>query len=593
MATSQISSMILLFRYMKPFYNKLAVNIGFSIGNKVLDLMPPLLVAWVIDSVSGNAPLWIQQLVGTDNPWHLALFLSFLAVLIFGLESIFQWAYQLGFQTMAQELQHKLRIDTYEQLQKRETAFFEDHRLGNTMAIVNDDVNQLERFLNTAFNELVQLGVTVVFASAIMMATSLPLAMFSVVPIPIVVLGSLYYQQKISPKYAAIRDRVGAINSRLENNISGMAVIKSFTAEAFELQRVKEESEAYLQANLAAIKWNTLYVPVIRMAIAFGFAGVLLLGSYWILNGADFLSIGQLVLFSMMIQRLLWPLTRLGAMIDDFERAKASANRVFNLLHTESTIQDSEKPEVIDRLSGDIIFEDVCFSYNHSTPVLKDISFHIKPGETVGIAGKTGSGKTSLVKCLLRLYECQSGRISFDDFSIKDIALNSLRRNISLVSQDIYLFHGTVFDNIAYGIDNASKDSVVEAAKLAELHEFIQSSPNGYDSIVGEKGIKLSGGQRQRLSIARAILKNAPIMIFDEATSSVDTETERAIQANIQLLTAGKTALVIAHRLSTIKKADRILVLEEGLIIEDGTHDLLLKTGGVYADLWAIQVGEG
>ena len=582
-----------LFSYMAPFYGKLYVCIANSTANKILDLMPPLLVAWVIDSVAGNAPVWIKAFIGSEDPWHLALFLSLLSVLIFGFESLFQWAYQYGFQSLAQQVQHALRVDTYKQLQQRETEFFENHRLGNTMAIINDDVNQLERFLNTAFNEIMQLIVLVIFSAYVMVTTSLPLALFSLLPIPFIVFGSLYYQKKISPKYAHIRDKVGRLNSRLENNISGIAVIKSFTAEQFELERVKEESHAYLKANLAAIRLNTLYVPIIRMGIAFGFAGVLLLGAYWILDGSDFLSIGQLVLFSMMIQRLLWPLTRLGAIIDDYERAKASSKRVFDLLHTESSIKNVPNPVHIQRFNGDIRCEALGFSYQGQLePIFKDLTFHIKAGETVGIAGKTGSGKTSLVKLLMRLYDANSGNLFYDDVPIKQLCLNDLRRNIALVSQDIYLFHGTILENIAYGIDSVEKEAVIHAAKLAELHEFIMASPNGYDSIVGEKGIKLSGGQRQRLSIARAILKDAPIMIFDEATSSVDTETERAIQVNIQRLTQGKTALVIAHRLSTIRHADRIIVLDKGHISETGSHDDLIKQGGLYHELWSIQLGD-
>lgn len=580
-----------LFGFMRPYRGRLVLSLASSTANKILDLMPPLLVAWVIDSVGGNAPKWIIQITGSNDPWRLAILLSSLAVIIFALESLFQWGYQYGFQTLSQLLQHDLRLKTYAHLQERETAFFEDQRLGNTMSILNDDVNQLERFLNSSFNEIVQMGVLVLFAGAVMMLTSLPLATFALIPLPLIVIGSLYYQRRISPKYLRIRQAVGSLSSRLENNISGIAVIKSFTAESFEYQRVEAASQDYLNANLAAIRVNTLYVPIIRMGIAFGFAGVLLLGSYWILNGATFLSLGQLVLFSMMIQRLLWPFTRLGSVIDEYARAKASAERIFGLLATKSKIQNPKDPKTVS-FTGAISVQNLVFSYREDqAPILNGLDFTIKANETVGIAGITGSGKSSIIKCLLRLYDAQSGDILFDNISIRSLSLNSLRSQIALVSQDIYLFHGSIFENIAYGIESAQMDDVVKAAKLAELDEFIMSCPDQYHSLVGEKGIKLSGGQRQRLSIARAILKNAPIMIFDEATSSVDTETEREIQSNINRLAQGKTALIIAHRLSTIRHADRILVIDKGKILEEGHHDDLIKQKGTYADLWNIQTG--
>lgn len=581
-----------LFSYLRPFKTHLSLSIFASALNKGLDLMPPLLVAWVIDTVRGEAPSWILSVTGSQDPWNLAVFLSVLGVLIFVLESLFQWAYQYGFLTLAQNVQHQLRVDAYDHLQHREMAFFENHRLGNTLSILNDDVNQLETFLNTIFNELIQLVVLITFATAIMFSTSWPLALFALTPIPFVLAGSLYYQKKISPKYQAVRNAVGSLNSRLENNIAGIPVIKSFTAEAFELFRVQKSSRNYQEKNFDAIRLSTLYVPLIRMAVAFGFGGVLLIGSYWILQGESFLTVGELVLFSMMIQRLLWPLTRMGAVLDALERAGASARRIFGLIDTPSPIQDPAIPAESPTLTGELCYDNVKFSYSPDLPILKGLSFKVKAGQTIGIAGTTGSGKSTLIKTLLRLYDIQSGQITFDGIPITQLRVKDLRSQIALVSQDVYLFHGSIFENIAYSLPDVSLADVQKAAELAELDDFVESLPNKYDSIVGEKGIKLSGGQRQRLSIARAILKNAPIIVLDEATSSVDTETERAIQKNLDQLTTGKTALVIAHRLSTIRQADHILVLSEGQVEESGTHDALIAKKGTYADLWSIQTGE-
>lgn len=585
--------MVRLFGYLRSYRGRLGSATSASVLNKVLDLMPPLLVGWVIDSLRGKPPGWIASLAGTRDPWSMALVLSGLSVVIFFFESLFQWMYQAGFMTLAQRVQHDLRMDVYNRIQEREIAFFEEHRLGEILAMLNDDVNQLERFLNTGFNELVQLAVLFVFAFAVMFPISWQLSLVAVAPVPVIFWGSLLYQRRIQPRYRRVREGVGGLASRLENNLAGIHVIKSFTAEAFETERVRRVSEEYQRANFEAIRLSALYVPLIRMAIVAGFAGVLLIGSYWILNGSGIITVGELVLFSMMTERLLWPLTRLGTTVDDFERARASARRAFGLLDTGPAIQDPEHPEPLGRVRGEVVFDRVEFRYarGRDEPVLRNLSFRVAPGETIGIAGPTGAGKSTLIKLLLRLYDVTGGAVRLDGHDVRNVTLADLRRNIALVSQDVYLFHGTVRENIAYSSD-APLEEVVRAAKLAQLHDFVAGLPQGYDTLVGERGVKLSGGQRQRLSIARAIVKDAPLLILDEATSSVDTETERAIQENLKTLTAGRTALIIAHRLSTIRHADRILVLRDGALAEEGTHDELVARGGIYADLWHVQAGE-
>lgn len=583
--------MLELFKFLRTYRGRLWFSTLASIANKILDLMPPLLVGWVIATVSGQIPNWIRYFVDAGNPWHIAIFLTILAILIFGVESITQWMYSYGFMTLAQHAQHDLRIATYQQIQAREIAFFERHRTGETMSMLNDDINQLERFLNAGCNDLIQLGTLTIFACVVLFTISWQLALIGMAPIPVIIWGSLLFQRHIAPRYHKVRETVGHLASRLENNLGGIIVIKSFTAEKFETDRVKCSSNEYRKANKHAIKLSTIFIPAIRMAIALGFGGVLLFGSYWVLKGEHGLTVANLVVFSMMIQRLLWPLTHLGSTLDEYERAKASAKRTFGLLHTQPTIQDPPSATPLKRAIGKITFEHVHFHYEVKQPILKGLHFIIKPGETVGIAGQSGGGKSTLIKLLLRLYDVEKGSIKIDDIDIRNLTLFDLRRNIALVSQDVYLFHGTIQENIAYGLENISLEHIVNAAKLAQLNHFVSSLPNGYDTLIGERGVKLSGGQRQRLSIARAILKDAPILILDEATSAVDTETERAIQQNLRQLTAGKTALIIAHRLSTIRDADRILVLHEGHIIEEGHHDDLVNLGGSYAELWNVQCG--
>jgi ATP-binding cassette subfamily B protein len=584
-----------LFGYLRRYRLSLWLASGASVLNKILDLMPPLLVGWVVDALRGAPPSWIVRLAGTSDPWRMAVALSCLAVVIFAFESLFQWAYQAGFMRLAQRVQHDLRLEAYQRIQSREMAFFEDHRLGEILAMLNDDVNQLERFLNTGFNELLQLAVLIVFSVAVMMPISWRLTLVGMGPIPIILWGSLLYRRRVAPRYGRVRAGVGGLAARLENNISGIQVVQSFTAEAFETERVRAASEEYRQANFAAIRLAAVYTPLIRMAIVLGFAGVMLVGSYWVLDGSGTITAGQLVLFAMMTERLLWPLSRLGTTLDDFERAMAAARRSFGLLDTPPAIQDPERPRLLGRARGEVVFDQVAFRYPRGaapSAVLRDVSFRIAPGETLGVAGPTGAGKSTLVKLLLRFYDVTSGAVRIDGRDLRELSLEDLRHNVALVSQDVYLFHGSIRENIAYRTRGAAAAAVERAAALAQLHEFVAGLPQGYDTMVGERGVKLSGGQRQRLSIARAILKDAPILVLDEATSAVDTETERAIQQNLRRITRGRTALVIAHRLSTIRHADRILVLTGGRVAEEGHHDELVARGGIYADLWHVQSGD-
>ncbi|MCB9893312.1 MAG: ABC transporter ATP-binding protein [Planctomycetes bacterium] len=578
-----------LFAYLRPMRGRLGFSVGSSVCNKVLDLAPPILVAWLIDSVTGHAPIWMRAGLGLTTTMGQIVFIAVLTVVIFALESLSQWGYGYGFMTVSQDMQHSLRLDAYSRMQDREIRFFEEHRLGKTLAMLNDDVNQLERFFNNAFNEIVQLVVLILFAGTVMLSIEPTLAIVGLVTIPIVVFGSLKFSKMLEPRYKGVRESVGEVAARLENNIAGILVIKSFTAEKYEADRVRAASDSYRTANRNAIKLSAVIVPVIRMAIALGFAAVIVLGGWWVTRGQ--MSAGELVLFCMMIQRLLWPLTRLGSTFDEYQRARASAMRIFGLLDTPSRVQDPVQAQPMERANGEVEFDNVQFKYRDREPVLNGLSLSVKPGEMIGIAGTTGAGKSTLIKLLLRLYDVNEGAIRIDGVDIRKLAQHDLRRQIALVSQDVFLFHGTIRENIAYPGVDVTNEQVEEASRHAQFHDFVTSLPGGYETIVGERGIKLSGGQRQRLSIARALLKNAPILVLDEATSSVDTETERMIQQNLEELTAGRTALVIAHRLSTIRRADRIVVLKDGRVEEEGSHDALVEKGGTYADLWAVQSG--
>jgi ATP-binding cassette, subfamily B, bacterial len=560
---------------------------AYSVSNKVLDLMPPLLVGWLVDIVSGKTPAFIRSVTEND-PWKGAIFIAVSIVAIFAVESLTEWLYQGSFLKIAQDVQHRLRTDTYSALQKKPISYFENNRTGNLLAILNDDINRLERFFLDVYNELLQVFVLVIFSAFAFFAVSWQLAVIGLLPVPFIIAGSILYQQWIGPYYKAIRDEAGRLNSRLENNLSGIHVIKSFVTEQFETDRVTAASDAYRKANHTAIRYMVLYTPVIRMFIAVGFAGVLMVASWWIIQGSDHVTLGQLALYGMLIQRLLWPLTRLGKVFDEYQKGVASMKRVFEVLETAA--EPEKGLSMAPDLTKGLRFDNVHFQYqNDGQEVLANINLYIPAGKVTGIAGPTGAGKTSLIKLLLRFYEPAWGTILYDEYPMTQLSLSALRRNISLVSQDVYLFHGSIRENIAYGMSDASEEDIIAAAKKAAFHDFVISLPNTYDTVVGERGIKLSGGQRQRLSIARAILKNAPIIILDEATSAVDTETEKIIQENLHLLTAGKTAIIIAHRLSTLRHADNIIILEQGVVTEQGTHEQLIDLQGTYAQLWKIQ----
>ena len=386
-----------------------------------------------------------------------------------------------------------------------------------------------------------------------------------------------------------MREQAGDLASRLANNLGGMLTIKSYTAEGWERDRLAEQSQSYRLANRHAIRLSAAFVPLIRYAILFAFIAILVIGGLQAWRGE--IATGSYAFLVFITQRLLWPLTTLGRTLDDYQRAMASTNRVLDLLATPIAIPSGQRRLPLAQVRGELSFEGVGFAYAGRDPLLHHFNLEVPAGSTIGIVGATGSGKSTLVKLLLRLYEIQAGRIRLDGIPISELRLDDLRQAIGLVSQEVFLFHGTVADNIAYGSFDAPRAAIERAAQLAEASGFIDALPQRYDTVVGERGQRLSGGQRQRIALARAILKNPPVLILDEATAAVDNDTEAAIQRSLDLITAERTTLVIAHRLSTVRHADRIVVMEQGRIVESGRHEQLIAADGAYANLWRVQAG--
>jgi len=439
-----------------------------------------------------------------------------------------------------------------------------------------------------------------VMVGAVFFYITSQLAFLALMPIPFILYGAFWFQSRLAPRYTAVREAAGALATQLNNNLTGIATVKAYTAEEFEAEHIRRGSDAYRARNTEAIRWSAAITPVIRMAILAGFTVTLLYGGIMALNGE--IGVGSYSVLVYLTQRLLWPLTRLADMSDLYQRSMASIQRVMDLLHTPIAIPYEGKHLPLTTVRGELEFDQVKFSYesgrgkfsdHSSSPAAIDgISLRIPAGETVAFVGSTGGGKSTLIKLLLRFYEPQHGLIKLDGQNIGEINLQDLRRAIGYVAQDTFLADASVAENIAYGTHDTSLDEIINAAKAAEAHDFIAALPQGYNTQVGERGMKLSGGQRQRLALARAILKNPPILILDEATSAVDNETEAAIQRSLDRLVVGRTSLIIAHRLSTVRYAHLIHVLDGGRIVESGTHDQLLSNGGTYAALWRLQTGE-
>ena len=583
---SSLAALLKLLRYARGYRRRIILAVSCSIINKVFDVMPEILIGIAIDVVVNKDSSFVATL-GFETPQSQITALAVLTFFVWAGESLFEYFYLVLWRNLSQRLQAGLRQDAYEHMQSQGMTYFENHNSGVLISILNDDVNQLERFLDGGANDIIQTAVTVVLVGGVFFYLSPVIALLAFTPIPVIVWGAFYFLRRATPLYADVRDKVGKIATRLSNNIGGIATIKSFTAEDREAQALSLASEEYVLANSRAIAVSSAFIPVIRMAILAGFLFTFVYGGMQALKGE--LNVGAYGVLVFLTQRLLWPLTDLAKTIDLFERAMASTRRIFGVLEAPVEVADAGNQILSRPVAGAMAFNHVQFRFDSSNGGVTDFSLSVPGGITTALVGATGSGKSTVAKLMLRFYEPQGGDITLDGIDIQSLSLHELRSTIGFVGQDVFMFDGTIGENISYGNPSCSQEQLYAAAEAAQALGFIESMPDGMHTIVGERGVKLSGGQRQRLSLARAIVKDPPVLILDEATSAVDNETEAAIQIALTDISRNRTVLVIAHRLSTIVHADNIVVMESGRIVEQGTHEELLALGRAYSKQWSVQ----
>lgn len=480
----------------------------------------------------------------------------------------------------------RLRCDVYDHFQKLSMSYYHDKQTGQLMSRVVNDTSTFENLIAHALQDLATNVLTLVGVFAILVSIDPLLTLLVCLPIPFIALLSVVLR-KIRKNFKLGQVKIAELNAMLQDNFSGMKEIQVFNKQDYELGRVAEKSTEHSSALIKALFYSGILNPSVGFISSIGTVVVLIAGPILALNMG--LKISDVVAFLLYLNLFYAPVSTLTRLVEDMQLALAGAERVFEVLDSEPDIQDAPGAKKVGRLSGELSFEHVVFSYKDDLPVLEDISFQVGAGRMLALVGPTGVGKTTVSALIARFYDPKSGRISMDGIDIRDMTLESLRDQLSLVLQDVFLFNGTISENIAYGCENMNQDDIEKAARAACIHDYIDSLPDRYATLVGERGVRLSGGQKQRISIARSVLRNSPILILDEATSAVDTETESEIQKAIHQLAGTRTLIVIAHRLSTVRLADEILVLENGRVAERGRHEELLALGGSYAGLCRSQ----
>jgi len=578
-----------LWRRYRAYRVRFIAAVIASVVNKVADVVPELLIGAAVDVVIRGQNSWAADVLGVESRHAQLAWLAAINVVVWMIESGSEYVAAVLWRGLAQGVQHDLRVEAYDHAQHLDLTWHESRAAGATVATLNDDVNQLERLLDVGLPSILQTTLNVILVGAVFAASSLTLLIVAFLPIPLIVLGSLVFQRRLEPLYARVRQAVADLSGALSANLAGVSTIKAFTAEDRERGRIEGYSSAYREANVRAIRSSAAFVPLVRMAILAGFTCTLLIGGWSVLDGE--LEVGLYTVLVFMTQRLLWPLTDIAEVLDLYQRGRASTARILELLAVPITVHAGTRT-VPRPVRGGLELRGVRAGYGDGPDVLHGVDLVIPAGQTHAIVGATGSGKSTLLRLLLRFDDPRSGEVLLDGIDVRDLDWDSLRGSMGYVAQDVYMFAGTIAENIAYGRPDASHEQIIGAARDAAAMEFIDALPDGLDTWVGERGVTLSGGQRQRLALTRALLRDPAVVVLDEATSAVDNETEAAIQRALGVAAAERTTVVVAHRLSTVRHADRIWVLDQGVVREAGTHDELVASDGAYAALWRVQTGD-
>ncbi len=582
-----------LITYIRPYLGRVCIGISATLVIIGLDAAQPLLMREVIDNIL--TPYFTEgNYIGRDFPdTKIATDfdrLQYYALILLGvyiLHTIFSFINRYLLNRTGQDILFSLRVQVYDHLQHLGLRFYNDRSTGELMSRVTADVESLQNTVTDTLERVLVNIATIVIYGSILFGLSFELALITLLPMPLYSTLIILYNHKVRPYYTMARERIADISALLQDNLSGIRVIKCFAREGHELSRFTQKCKAFLTISITIIKTRVAFFPIARLVISMGPLLVLLFGGRQVISGD--LTIGTLFAFQSFLWRFYGPVESLTRINDTIVRAAASARRIFEILDTQPEIKDTPNARSFDRLNGSVEFQNVTFSYEHGPPVLQDVSLNVQPGQLIGLVGPSGAGKTTIINLICRFYDPDSGTVCVDAHDLKNMQRASLRSQIGMVLQEPFLFNGTIRENIAYGKLNATEADIINAAMMANAHDFVCGFPDAYDTHIGERGVRLSGGEKQRISIARAILNDPRILILDEATSSVDTETEMLIQNALERLMEGRTTFAIAHRLSTVRRADCLYVIDRGKIVEFGTHTQLLASDGLYAHLCDMQ----
>jgi subfamily B ATP-binding cassette protein MsbA len=595
LAAAKLQKRLTLRSLLRPHVGSLVLGFFAVVGESAANLLEPWPLKIVLDDVlkskqaHASVMRWITGVIGTDK-LAILKFACFAVLAIAALDAICSYAEKYLTTSVGQWVTYDLRRTIYSHIQRLSLAFHDENRTGDLISRVTDDVDAIQSFITSGLLGILINLLTLVGMIGVMFYLNWKFTLIALSVAPVLFIVVYSYTHRIKKASRKVRKKEGEITSVVEEVLSSMRVVKAFAREDFEVHRLEDESLEQVDIALRARTLKAKLTPIVDIIIAVGTCLVLWFGARLVLGGA--LSAGSLVVFFLYLSKMYKPVKELSKMTDTYSKAAVGYERLQEVLGTDNDVRDSRRAKNVRAMKGAIEFEHVSFSYSDGTPVLKDVSLKVDPGQVIALVGPTGAGKTSIISLIPRFYDPEAGVIRIDGTDVRQFRQKSLRQHMSFVLQESTLFHGPVWQNIAYGRPESSRQEIIRAAELANAAEFIEKLPDGYDTVLGERGMTLSGGQRQRIAIARAVIRNAPILILDEPTSGLDSASEKLVFDALDKLMEGKTVIVIAHRLSTVRRADAIYVIKDGSIVEHGTHDDLMKADGLYAELHRLQFNE-